>query len=852
MADEQKAGPKDITPSPMSDAEKKKSADAAAVPQGEGAAQEAPQEVKDAPRESLFASKTFNRMIQFIIIAFGLFALFIAVKGQEFKAVPGAIGALFLALAVLYDVFISSRFNKDKAGLGPVSKFILAGIFAILMIAFIIEIFKRFDMPSNKNFIAVAFLAMIVVLSINFFIYVRGHKKQITADIQMFMATLLSAGSLALFYYYFVVPSFVLAAAAVILLILSLTKDPLKDDERYSSRLLITLLNFVALLLILAYAATIFFIKPVNVMSYGKITPAYKNNPANLIWSGDSWSFAYNVYDKKAKSSTVNILNSLSTGMNTLPPDKNQEVSDQDFGIKLPIDASKVQKAETNLLKNFNFHFKKQENKAALDLAGIKGDTASAQSDETAGGAIKLPEYVDAPFFNNKGNFLIFSAGDTADGPRNIWGVSLSLTLLDVKENAAEKEKYEEMTQDEQVAYNAKKSALASSFNMPYGKPKAVVADIIKIIDKDCGPITHRTAWSPDGKSFCFSAANKNGISNIWSSDILDQTISKVTKGADKIMPLWSPAGDKLLYVTKTNSYSYLKVADIDGKNAHELDVGNKRDADLFPLWNSQESRVIYLKKGRLIIMNANATKQQTLSRKSLTPSPYWLTQDKKQITLNFTDSGTIWRIFTINPNGRKNKQVFQEICENLTQPKWSYDGKAIVCGAYYNPESSLWRLNKDGSFKTRLYTTKHEITDLEWDPTSQRIAFIVKKKSVESIWLDKKTHLEELWCVDNDGTKPVYLYTAEGEINHLSWNNEGTKIAFDESYSRFYFQPKITVVKIVHAMGSELWDLLPYEFHASNPTWSGNGDQIAYISWPDFWMRSLLNSSRIWIAQLM
>ncbi len=853
MADEIKnEGPKDITPSPMADAEKK---NAAATESGAPAQEitQQPQDAKAVVKESLFDSKTFNRMTQFIIIALGLFGLFLALKGQEFKAIPGAAGALMLTLATLFDVYIGSKFNKNKAGLGTITKFILSGIFAALTAVFIIEIFKKFDMPSNKNFIAIAFLAMIVVFSVNFFLYVRDHKQQLAADIQMFMATLLAAGALALFYYYFVVPSFILAGAAVILLILSLTKDPLKDDDRYSTRVLITLFNFVAVLLVLAYAATIFFTKPIEVMDYGKITPAYKSKPSNLIWSGDSWSFAYNIYDKKKETSTVNILNTLSIGINTLPPDKSQEVSDQETGIKLPIDTSKMEKAATNLLNNKNFKFLKfkKENEAALDVAVNNGDTLPAAFLQPADEEIKLPKFVDSPFFNNKGNFLVFTAGDTKDGPRDIWGVSLTLTLLGMKEDPKEKEKYDDMTQDQKVYYNAAKSARASKLNMPVGKPKVVVADINKIIDMPCGPLTHKTAWSPDGKSFCFSAANKKGITNIWSTDVMEQTMSKVTKGDSKIMPLWSPKGDRLLYVTKTDSYTYLKVADPDGKNAHELNVHNKKDAELFPLWNDEQSVVIYNKKGKLIIMNASATGLKPLSRKTLVHSSYWLTAEKKQVTLDYTDSGTIWRIFTITPQGKKNKQIFEEICENLTQPKWSYDGKSIVCGAYYNPESALWRLDSDGRFKTRLYTTKHEITDLEWSPPSERIAFIVKKKSVESFWLDKTTHLEELWCIDNDGSKPIYLYTAEGEINHLSWDNEGKRIAFDETYSRFYFQPKITVVKIVHAIGSELWDLLPYEFYAQNPTWSGNGNVIAYISWPDFWMRSLLDSSRLWIAQL-
>jgi len=117
-------------------------------------------------------------------------------------------------------------------------------------------------------------------------------------------------------------------------------------------------------------------------------------------------------------------------------------------------------------------------------------------------------------------------------------------------------------------------------------------------------------------------------------------------------------------------------------------------------------------------------------------------------------------------------------------------------------------------------------------------------------MWFDRDTHMEELWVVDNDATKPIYLYTATGTINHMSWDDQGKRIAFDETYNAPYFIPAVTNIKIVHAIGAEKWTLLPYEFHGEAPTWSNDGNVLAYISWNDFWFPSP-GRSRIWIAQL-
>lgn len=828
---EMKNSPKDITPNPKTGAEKKN-----AVPVDYQASEAdsimgKENETNNTSNSSFFDSRTVNRILQFMLIVIGLFGLFLGFKGQEFMPIPAAMGMLAFVLATLLEAYIGKIFKKEDQ-MRTMSTVALSGVFGALLITYIGEIFKKFDLPANKLILTFVIIAVAVVMTIQAIFYMMKNKDKFIADIQMLFATIFSLTAALLFFYYFAIPSFFLVAVSLILIILSITTDTLKDDGRLNGRLTIIAANILVFLLVLAYASTIFFHAPIEVTLYGKITPAYKSKPANLAWSGDSWSFAYNIFDNNNKESSVNIMNSLSIGINSLPPMKNQEVIDNNFNFALPISKEKKLEAEANLTEGKVI--KPDEKILAEDVEGIK-----------------LPQYLDAPIFNNKGNYLIFTGGDTKDGPRNIWGVSLTLTLLEMEANKKDKEKEADLTQEERVNLNAKKRAELDKNNMPVGKPKVVIADINKIVDMECKPLTHKTAWAPNGKDFCFSAVDTDGVYNIWSSNSFEQTIDKVTKGDKKIMPLWSPNGDKILYVTKIDSYTYLKISNEDGTNGHELNLKNKKDKELFPLWNAAESKVIYIKKGNLIIMNASATEPKTLGRDSLTPSPYWLTDKKKKVTLNFTESENIWRIWTINPDGKKNKEIFVEACENLSQPKWSYDGEAIVTAANYKNESCLWRLNKDGDFKTRLYTTKHEIAELEWAPTSEHIAFIVKKKAVPSAWFDSVTNLEELWVINNDGTKPMNQYQATGTIQHMSWDDEGNRLAFDETYQRIYFQPMLTVVKIVHAIGGEKWDLLPYEFYGESPTWSNDGDVIAYIAWKDFWVRSLEEKDRLWVAQL-
>ena len=525
MADndmEKKDSPKDITPNPMSEAEQKNTVPAeGAAEGGMEAAPEEPQDLNGALKSSFIDSPTMNLALQLILIMAGLIGMFFGFKGQEMMPIPAAAGAFALALAAWFDIYRGKKFAKES-GLGTVSKVVLAGILTALMITFVVEIFKKFDLPTNKLIVMLAMAAIAVVFIIQAILYIRKNKEKIVADIQMLVATVVSALAIFLFISYYAIPAFLLVGAALVLIIMSITKDPLKDDGRLNGRLTIIAANIIVFLMIFAYAATIFFVKPIEVTNYGKITPAYAAKPVNLSWSGDSWSFAYNLSDAKKKDATVNIMNSLSMGINTLPPKKNQEMPDSDITFKFPINRDKKKVIEENLA----------EKKAAKAESAAEAEAAED---------IKLPEFLDAPIFNDKGNFLIFSGGDTKTGPRNIWGVSLTLTLLEMEEKKEEKEKEEELSQEERVIKNAKKREEMDKLNMPVGKPKVVVADINKIIDMDCKPLTHKTAWAPGGKDFVFNAADKNGVYNVWSSNTQEQTIDKVTKGEQKLMPLWSP-----------------------------------------------------------------------------------------------------------------------------------------------------------------------------------------------------------------------------------------------------------------------------------------------------------------------
>ncbi len=802
MADEIKNGPKDTTPNPL-DEVVKASGENESKDNIAGVADDVPKE------ENVFAGRQMFRAVEIIFAISGVFFMFIALSGKYFSAVPALIGALCFVASAVTEALYTKRFAEDTTAFDINIRYILAGIPGLLALLYFVEIFKPFSMKLNSEVIIYALVAAAAVFAVNFFVYLKSHKEKIISDILMFISSATGLVAVFVFYYYYVVPAIALALMSMILLLYSLNKDKFKSDKRLGMRVIMSVFSILSSGLILLYASTVFTYHKANVINYAAIGPSHENEPKGLNWSNNSWSLVYTVSNPKKGASSVNIIHGLTRGVTEIP-----NIEDKD---------------------------------------------------------VKLPRYIDKPFWNRKGNMIIFTAGEEENGPRDVWGISVDLALLNLpdkarkefldyarpSENLPEKsilahpptpvQKYTGIidSADAQIAkleYEKKKKRRP---DLPPGRPKTLITTYDKIISgQNIKPIVNRFAWSPSDKNFVIAASTEedNGAFNLWTADTTEQSMSRITNGDNKIMPMWSPDDSRILYVSKIDSYTYLEIRDADGKNPRELRASNKKDSSLFPVWNAAENKVIYISKGNFMIMNANATDQKILTKETYVDSPYWLTEKKQKVYLRVTESGDIWRIFTVTPEGEKNTEIFRRAAVSISQPKWSFDGSAIATGVNKKDSGEIWTLDKDGSNQAKLFETKHEVSELEWSPQSNKIAFIVKKR-------DEGREEDELWVVDRDGQNPTLAYSGEGVISHLTWDGFGKNLAFQEKVRRWYFNPEVINVKIVNAIDGEEGVLLPYEFMAKNPVWTDDGDAIAYVGWDNFLMPS--NDKRVWIARV-
>ncbi|MFN2525647.1 MAG: TolB family protein, partial [Actinomycetota bacterium] len=199
------------------------------------------------------------------------------------------------------------------------------------------------------------------------------------------------------------------------------------------------------------------------------------------------------------------------------------------------------------------------------------------------------------------------------------------------------------------------------------------------------------------------------------------------------------------------------------------------------------------------------------------------------------TDDGPVsaavaddYDLFSVGPAGASLQRVTSGIDQDFA-PAWSPDGRRIVFSR--QPPGGLvadiYVMNSDGTGSANLTNSPHHSDTLpEWSADGDRIVFASHENN-PLYYPDLSRNQEDLYVMDSDGTNREPLVVEPGIQEDPAFSPDGSWIAYADFPSK--------AIKLLASDGSRVRYLSrPGRFGellAAGPEWSRNGKQIVFYT---------------------
>ncbi len=250
----------------------------------------------------------------------------------------------------------------------------------------------------------------------------------------------------------------------------------------------------------------------------------------------------------------------------------------------------------------------------------------------------------------------------------------------------------------------------------------------------------------------------------------------------------------------------------------------------------------------------------KTVSNPKISPDGKWIAFTVKEIDTAKDKSET--RIWMVPSQGGEAIPMTGK-GYSASDPQWSPDNKFLTFVADKNESNSqVWSLNRQGGEAEKITSVKQGISGYKWSPNGEKILLLIKDAKPEELtetkeddkkpkpyvidrlqfkrdyvgYLDnRRTHL---YTIKPGDTAAVQITSGEFDDSNPSWSPDSKQIAFVSNRTENPDGNTNNDIWIVSAdnndKGKNLIQVTKNENSDGSPTWSPDGKSIAYTTITD------------------
>jgi Tol biopolymer transport system component len=191
----------------------------------------------------------------------------------------------------------------------------------------------------------------------------------------------------------------------------------------------------------------------------------------------------------------------------------------------------------------------------------------------------------------------------------------------------------------------------------------------------------------------------------------------------------WSPQGARLLFWSHSEVGWDICVMDADGQNQKNL-TNTRSGGCRSAAWSPDGKRIAFMRDepAGLYIMDADGNNQKRLSEKGHRDAPPSWSPDGRRIT--FADLKEGFAIYVLDADGRHEARIVQ----GAQDPRWSPNGKKILCTARRHDSYCLLLVDPDGKNEVILTKGLSPGAAPLWSPDGSQIAYVSTKKGKDQL----------------------------------------------------------------------------------------------------------------------